>query len=122
MKNSTLTIAQSEDRYDSLLEQIEKDSKTIVELNNQVQLMQLNTFKHSIVLERQKGLSSTLALHLSKFLDEFEAKFDSDEQCDSCEIALDYIEAAKFMKLNFKRVGDRINDAQHWFDNQPLNF
>lgn len=48
--------------------------------------------------------------HLSKFLNEFEAELDRGEK-KSPEILDDYIDAARFMKKQFGRIGDRIVTA-----------
>lgn len=61
--------------------------------------------------------ANTLALHLSKFLDEFEGKWDSDEKCDSPEIALDYLDAALYMERHFGRTDNRIQYVKEWYDN-----
>lgn len=80
--------------------------------------------KGSLLLEAEKNAHkkthlkmATLAFHLSKFLDEFEGKWDSDEQCDSPEIAIDYLDAAIFMRNFFGRVNNRIDEVQVWYDN-----
>lgn len=59
----------------------------------------------------------TATKHLCKFLDEFEGNWDSNEDCDSPEIALDYLDAAKFMLNHFGRVHNRIDAVQEWYDN-----
>lgn len=63
---------------------------------------------------------SHLEIFLKKFLDEFEAQFDSDERCASDEIAVDYIVAARWMKENCGRDdGKRIEYVQDWIDLLP---
>lgn len=80
--------------------------------------------KGSVLLEAEKSAHKktylkldTACKHLCKFLDEFEGRWDSDEQCDSPEIALDYLDAARFMLNHFGRVHNRIDDIQKWYDN-----
>lgn len=84
--------------------------------------------KGSVLLESEKSAHKktflklqTVVIHLSKFLDEFEGHWDSDEQCASPEIAQDYIDAAKFMADNFGRINNRIRDVQKWL-NEYLPF
>lgn len=78
----------------------------------------------SVLLEAEKQAHKktflkldTAVKHLAKFLDEFEGKWDSDEQCASPEIAQDYIDAAKFMANYFGRVNNRIRHVEEWRDN-----
>lgn len=79
--------------------------------------------KGSVLLESEKAAHKktflklqTLGRHLSKFLDEFEGKWDSDEQCASPEIAQDYIDAAKYMADNFQRINNRIREVEVWLN------
>jgi Fe2+ transport system protein B len=67
-----------------------------------------------------KGLKSDnemLKKFLCQCLDEFEGRFDSDEKCDSIEIAEEYIEMATYMKNVHGRKYDRIRHVQEWIDN-----
>ena len=80
--------------------------------------------KGSVLLEAEKNAHKktflkldTATKHLCKFLDEFEGKWDSNEDCDSPEIALDYLDAARFMLNHFGRVHNRIDAVQEWYDN-----
>ena len=80
--------------------------------------------KNSLLFEAEKQAHKktflkldTATKHLCKFLDEFEGKWDSNEDCDSPEIALDYLDAAKFMLNHFGRVHNRIDAIQAWYDN-----
>lgn len=70
----------------------------------------------SIEFEKTKFQLQTSNKHLAKFLDEFEAKFDSDEKCDSPEIAQDYIDAATYMQT-FGRTNNMVRKVQEWLDN-----
>lgn len=81
-----------------------------------VRLMEL-----SILHERAKAQNTIMKGMLAKFLDEFEAAWDNDEQCTSPEIAQDYIDAAVFMR-NHGRINNRIRDVDHWVKNfLPFN-
>lgn len=66
-------------------------------------------------IEKLKHHLTICQAYLDKFLDEFEAKFDNDERCDSHEIALDYLAAAKFRADN-GRINNRIRAVQSWYD------
>jgi hypothetical protein len=68
-------------------------------------------------MKKLKADSDTLAMHLSNFLNEFEGRFDSDEKCDSPEIAEEYIDAATYMKNFHGRKENRIRHVQEWIDN-----
>lgn len=83
--------------------------------------------KGSALLEAEKQAHKKTALKLdttqkllAKFLDEFEGKWDSDEGCESEEIAFDYIDAAKWMANNFDRKGDRIKAVEEWLREIPI--
>lgn len=85
--------------------------------DNEIHLMQIQNLKNSLKMEAVKSGLSTVSKHLDKFLDEFEGAFDCDEKCASPEIALDYIEAATYMKKNFNRNDSGfIERVQKWFD------
>lgn len=58
-----------------------------------------------------KITDNILALHLAKFLDDFEARFDNDPTELSPELMSDYIEAARYMDKNFDRFNNRIKDV-----------
>lgn len=49
-----------------------------------------------------------LAQHLNNFLNDFEARFDNNEEL-SPELIEDYIEAAKTMSRLYGRKGDRVD-------------
>src|SRR5690606_15870758 len=86
-----------------------------------IELMKQNAQKDNELLKMSMKMN-TVAMHLSKFLDEFEGAWDSDETCASPEIAQDYIDAAKYMMNHFGRINNRIRDVEEWLNNYlPFN-
>lgn len=81
--------------------------------------------KVSPLLEAEKNAHKKTALKLNTVvkglwiaLDEFEGRWDSDEQCDSVEIAEWYVTYAKYLKAHFRRDdAKRIQYVQEWIDN-----
>lgn len=80
-------------------------------------------FKDSLILEAEKSAHKrtylkvdTLQKFLRVWLCEFEAKWDNDETCDSPEIAMDYIVQATYMRDNFGRKENRIDEVKKWVD------
>lgn len=73
-------------------------------------------------LEKQVTNLSQLDPHLRVFLQEIECAFDVSQACASPEIALRYIEAAKYMEEVFNRKHHRIKEIKHWYDNYSLPF
>lgn len=71
----------------------------------------------SIQLQREKLKAETAGKHLCNFLCEFEGKWDSDEKCDSPEIAQNYIDAATFMQHQYDRKENRVRQVQEWINN-----
>jgi len=83
--------------------------------------------KGSVLLEAEQQAHKKTALklntvvkHLSNFLDEFEAEFDNNKKCASEKIAMDYLDAAEYMRDNFGRKHNRIRDIEEWVYDQPL--
>jgi hypothetical protein len=72
--------------------------------------------------ERQKSQNSTLRLHLSKFLDEAEERFNRTSEFESPEACIDYLDAAKFMASYYGRVNNKVVEAKHWYDNYSLPY
>ena len=99
MKN--VIIAESGEAYDKLIKSMDEQTKNLLEL--------------SIIYERERSKTKVLVSLLSKFLQEFEGKFSSDETCDSPEIARDYLDAAIFMRDNFGRKENCIREVEAWY-------
>ena len=105
------TIAIPPETYERLTAAVEKN----------IVLMKENAQKDNELLKLSMKMS-TVAKHLSKFLDEFEGAWDSDETCASPEIAQDYIDAAKYMMNHFGTINNRIRDVEEWLNNYlPFN-
>lgn len=63
----------------------------------------------------------TVAKHLDNFLDLFEARFSVEGKCDSPEHAIQYLDAAKYMRDNFGRKDYRyISLIQDWYNSEPI--
>jgi hypothetical protein len=75
------------------------------------------TLQASNVIEKLRLQLETSNKHLSKFLDEFEGGFESDEKCSSPEIAQDYIDAATYMANVHGRKNNCVRKVQEWLDN-----
>lgn len=104
MDATTITI--SPETYERLTAAVEKN----------IELMKQNAQKDN-ELHKMSMKTNTLAMHLSKFLDEFEGAWDCDERCASPEIAQDYIDAAKYMMNHFGRIENRIRAVEDWVNN-----
>jgi hypothetical protein len=116
-QNPTL-IALSGDAYELLLTQLNELERSANDKDTEIRQMQIQNLKNSLKHVAVQSALSTVSNHLSKFLDEFEGAFDCDEKCTSPEIAMDYINAATYMKKNLNR-DDRgvIERVQTWYDN-----
>jgi hypothetical protein len=99
-------IVESASKYDKMLKQVDEQTNTLLQV--------------SIDHERTKSKCHTLSRHLKNFLDSFEGRFDSDEGAYSPEHMLEYIDAAKYMELNFGRVNNRIKDVTEKLNALPF--
>lgn len=104
-------------------ETIERQGKTITTLNNSLvkrdeEIDRLNqaALENSITFENIKLKLETSNMHLFKMLDEHEGAFDSDEKFASAEICRDYLDAAMYCEKYFGRVGNKVPQAQEWYD------
>lgn len=104
--------------YAELLETIDSQRKKIELLNKEIDIQIMDKLNASIKHENlmkaaqihagETELKATLVMtFLSKFCDEFEGRFDSDEDVykvfGSIEFALDYLAAAKYLETNHGR-------------------
>jgi phage shock protein A len=138
-----VTIAQDGDQFIKDQALIAEALETIQKLKAERQeiLKAANTFRKEVdrltteslkksteFEELRQKFSSTRAklatsnIHLFKFLDETEARFDNTSAFDSPEICRDYMDAASFTAKYFQRTNNRFNEAKHWYDNYSLNF
>ena len=67
--------------------------------------------------KRMEALALTAGMHLHNFCDRFESKWESDEQCESPEVAQEYIDAARFLEKNFSRTKNWIGSVTNWKNN-----
>lgn len=108
-------IRDKEELLDALTE-ANTDCKLLRE--RQIQIDKDN-LKKSIEFEATKKSLDIVARHLEKFLDEFDGAFYANDRCASCEIAQDYIDAAKYMADNFGRINNYIRQVEEWLENYP---
>jgi hypothetical protein len=115
MEQPNVIIAQSSESYLDERQLLDDCVKTIDTLTTKI-------LEDSNKLEKAKLTSKTLVSLLEPFLQEFEVKFDDTKECDSVEIAINYVELAKYVKAHFDRDDcRRIGAIQDWIDNQPVN-
>jgi hypothetical protein len=118
LDNAIATIGENNRQLTELLK------ASIAKEENEKKILQ-QVGKNTVRLE---GQIKVLASFVCKWLDEFEAAFDNDEQAKnisgqiSPEIARDYLDQAIFMENNFGRRNNRIEDVKRWYNNYvPFN-
>lgn len=130
-KVESVTIHQSGDVYlkdqalmEEMLQQLADYRKRNEALKAEVDRLNKSALESSVAFEEQKGLIMKLRaqlvtsnIHLFKMLDEHEGAFDSDEKFASAEICRDYLDAAIYCEKQFGRVGNKVPQAQEWYDN-----
>lgn len=106
--------------YDNLLSTIEENDQHLKRLNKEIDRMIADKLKDAEKYNAIRLQLSTSNMHLFKFLDEMEGRFDADGDFDSPEICKDYIEAATYCKKYFGRDHNRIYLAEQWYNEQPV--
>lgn len=83
--------------------------------------------KASPLMEAEKQAHKKTYLKLStaqkiieRLIEPIEAKWDRDQELDSEKEAVDYLDAAEFLRDHFKRRNNRIEKIQRWLDEQPI--
>lgn len=108
--------------YDNLLETLDNNERELKNLNKELDRLISENLKHSEKYNALRLQLSTSNMHLFKFLDEMEARFDNTSKFDSPEICDDYIKAADYCAKYFGRTNNRVSDAKYWYENYSLNF
>ena len=124
--------------YETMLEQIEKDSNTILTQTKEIKGLQKNLLEASIKFENEKKslnkeiteqtlIANAAMLFIKKFIDEFEGRFENNEEV-SDEFATDVLAAYEFIEKNHgvdigrNHVNSVYNRVDKLRTTPPLNF
>lgn len=114
---SDVTITQKGDDFikDQAMMQIMMEQ--LADQRREIDRLNEVALKKSIEFENMKMKLDTSNMHLFNMLDELEGAFDSDEKFASCEICLQYIDAAAYCQKYFERKHNRVREAEEWYNN-----
>lgn len=108
--------------FEIAMQTIDSNNETIKAMDKELDRLRTEMLQKSLAFSSLAKENRELRKHLVKFCEEFEHKFDVVKQCDSNEIAEDYINAAGFLLQTCHRLGHRIEEVYAWMTGDTLPY
>lgn len=108
--------------FEIAMQTIDSNNETIKAMDKELDRLRTEMLQKSLAFSSLANDCRELKSHLEKMCTEFEHKFDVVKLCDSNEIALDYLCAAKYLRDKHQRRSHRIEEVRAWMTGDTLPY